>query len=258
MKEDFDYCEFEKRIKQESDKKIFEKVFDAQTLKTLHTLATKNLFDSLEHIISTGKEAHVFIAKDTSGNSRAVKIFKKETTDFKRMHEYIADDRRFKGIKKDRRNLVYAWSRKEYKNLMIANKAKLQVPMVLGFKDNIIVMEFIGETGKASPRLKEIKPTKEQLKNYKEQIIEFIAKLYLAGLIHADLSEYNILVKQNDLYIIDFGQAVLLNHPCAKEFFERDVRNIANYFSKQGLETSFEELYSEIKKKKNLLSNKHS
>ena len=254
----FDYEEMEKRIKQESDRKIFEKVFDTQTLKTLNILATKNLFETLDHIISTGKEAHVFLATDISGNPRAVKIFKKETTDFKRMQEYIVDDRRFKGIKKDRRNLVYAWSKKEYKNLLIANKARLPVPLVLGFKENIIVMEFIGEKEDAAPRLKETKPTNEQLKNYKEQVIEFIAKLYLAGLIHADLSEYNILVKQNNLYVIDFGQAVLLNHPHAKDFFERDVTNIACYFSKQGLETSFEELYSEIKNKKNLLSKEHS
>jgi len=258
MKDNFDYNEFEKRIKQESDRKIFEKVFDTQTLKTLNILATKNLFETLEHIISTGKEAHVFIAKDASGNSRAVKIFKKETTDFKRMHDYIVGDRRFKGIKKDRRNLVYAWARKEYKNLILANKAKLPVPMVLGFKENVIVMEFIGENEEASKRLKDTISTKEQLKNYKEQMIEFIAKLYLAGLIHADLSEYNVLVKKDNLYIIDFGQSVLLNHPHAKEFFERDVRNMATYFSKQGLETNFEEFYLEIKNKKNSLSKKHS
>jgi len=258
MKENFDYDEFEKRIKQESDRKIFEKVFDAQTLKTLNILATKNLFETLEHIISTGKEAHVFIAKDASGNSRAVKIFKKETTDFKRMHEYIVDDIRFKRIKKDRRNLVYAWAQKEYKNLILTNKAKLPVPMVLGFKENVIVMEFIGENEEASKRLKETTPTKKQLKNYKEQMIEFIAKLYLAGLIHADLSEYNVLVKKDNLYIIDFGQSVLLNHPHAKDFFERDVRNMATYFSKQGLETNFEEFYLEIKNKKNSLSKKHS
>jgi len=253
--ESFEFEVLERRIKSESDKKIFGKIFDSQTIKAIHVLATKELFDVLEHIISTGKEAHVFVATDASKNNRAVKIFKKETSDFKRMQDYIVDDRRFKNLKKDRRNLVFAWAKKEYKNLMIANKAGLSVPVPLGFKENVIVMEFIGKNYKQAPQLKEIKATKKELENYLEQVIDFIAGLYNAGLVHADLSEYNILVKDKKLVAIDFGQAVLLNHPNAREFFERDVNNIVKFFSKSGLKISFEELYEKVKLKKNELKN---
>ncbi|MFH1391610.1 MAG: serine protein kinase RIO [Candidatus Diapherotrites archaeon] len=251
--DEFEYDVLEKRIKQEGDRKTFAKVFDDQSIKAVHALANKGLFDILEHIISTGKEAHVFVATDVSGNPRAVKIFKKETTDFKRMQEYIVDDRRFQGLRKDRRNLVFAWAKKEYKNLLLSNRAGLSVPVPLGIKENVIVMEFIGENNNPAKKLKETKTTKKELEAYLEQIVDFMARLYLAGLVHADLSEYNILVKDKNLVIIDFAQAVLLNHPKAKDFFERDVRNMANFFSKKGLKISFEVLYAKVKTRKNEL-----
>jgi len=248
--EDFDPKILKERVKREPDRKIFEKVFDRQTIMAIHSLATKGLFDVLEYIVSTGKEAHVFAASDVSGNIRAVKIFKKETTDFKKMIDYIKDDIRFKHLRKDRRNLVYAWTKKEYRNLLLVNKRKLPVPVPLGYKENVIVMEFIGEGGKTAPRLKDYKPTKKELEDFQEQIIDFVAQLYLAGLVHADLSEYNILVKDGKLIVIDFAQGLLLNHPRAKEFYIRDIKNLANYFSKKGLEISYDEFYEKVKKRK--------
>jgi RIO kinase 1 len=58
-------------------------------------------------------------------------------------------------------------------------------------------------------------------------------KLYAAELVHGDISEYNILIKEGVPYIIDFGQAVVINHPNAGKFLERDVYNITSYFSKK-------------------------
>lgn len=248
--EDFDPKILKERVKREPDRKIFEKVFDRQTIMTIHNLATKGLFDVLEYIVSTGKEAHVFAAIDVSGNTRAVKIFKKETTDFKKMIDYIKDDIRFKNLRKDRRNLVYAWTKKEYRNLLLGNKAKLPIPVPLGYKENVIVMEFIGEDGKPAPRLKDYKPTKKELEDFQEQIITFVAQLYLAGLVHADLSEYNILVQDGKLIVIDFAQGLLLNHPRAKEFYQRDIKNLANYFRKNGLQISYDEFYEKVKTRK--------
>ncbi len=245
-----------RRIEDQQDRRTFQKVFDAQTLDVVQTLAQKGLFDVLEHIISTGKEAHVFVARDTNGNKRAVKIFKKDTSDFKRMNEYIAGDVRFKNLPHDRRSLVLAWTRKEYKNLLIASKARLSVPLPLGFKENVIVMEFIGEEQQGRPRLKDTKPSKKELTSYRSQIVDFIAGLYLAGLVHADLSEYNILVEDIGkpagprLVAIDFAQALLVRHPNARDFFERDVRNCSNYLTKAGLATEYDELYAMVKKRK--------
>ncbi len=258
-----------RRIEDQRDRRTFQKVFDAQTLDAVQALAQKGLFDVLEHIISTGKEAHVFVARDTNGNKRAVKIFKKETSDFRRMNDYIAGDIRFKGLPHDRRSLVLAWTRKEYKNLLIASKARLAVPLPLGFRENVLVMEFIGTGQEGSPRLKDIKPSKKELESYRSQITNFMAGLYLAGLVHADLSEYNILVelgpgrpvgkstgcaKGKRIVMIDFAQGLLTRHPNARDFYERDVRNVANYFTKAGLPTSYEEMYTMVKERKEELT----
>src|SRR3989344_5673714 len=253
---DEDFEVLSRRVRHEDDRKIFAQVFDSKTLDAIQSLANKGLFEVVEHVISTGKEAHVFIATDVAGKKRAVKIFMGQTTLFKKMNNYIVGDRRFKNLRKDRRNLVVAWTRKEYKNLMLANSAGLPVPLPLGVKENVLVMEFLGEGENAALRLMDIEPTLEELEDYREQIIDFMARLYLAGLVHADLSEYNILVLEGKLYVIDFGQGLLLTHPKAKEFFGRDVFNMANYFSKNGLETEYEEMYAKVKARKEALDKK--
>ena len=251
-----------RRIEDQRDRRTFQKVFDAQTLDAVQALAQKGLFDVLEHIISTGKEAHVFVSRDTNANKRAVKIFKKETSDFRRMNEYIAGDIRFKDLPHDRRSLVLAWTRKEYKNLLIASKARLAVPLPLGMKENVIVMEFIGWGQEGAPRLKDIRPTMQELLPYREQAVDFMAGLYLAGLVHADLSEYNILVHDGGkgagprLVVIDFAQALLVRHPNARDFFERDVANMANYFTKAGLATGYDEMYRMVKEAKEKMQKK--
>jgi len=251
--EEFDdeiYEKMKMRIRSETDRKIFQQVFDSKTFEAMQALANKGSIDVLEHIISTGKEAHVFIASDVSGNKRAVKIFKKETTHFKKMNQYIDGDPRFRNLATDRRGLVLAWARKEYKNLVAASNAHLAVPLPIAIRENTIVMEFIGEGENAAPRLKDIVPAEKDLIEFRKQTVQFLSGLYLAGLVHADLSEYNILVKGKELTMIDFAQAQNQNHPRAKEFFERDVANMASYFSKAGLETSYGELYAMVKKEK--------
>jgi RIO kinase 1 len=236
----------------EKDLKTFAKIFNIHSIKILHSLASKGFINQVEFIVSTGKEAHVFRASDSSKNFLAVKIYKIKTSEFNKMNEYIQGDYRFTKVKKDKKELVFAWTKKEFKNLEKANKAKVKVPLPIIFKENVLVMEFIGTNGLASLKLKEIK-TCDYEYVYKK-IIEYIARLlYLEELIHADLSEYNILIQENEPIIIDLGQAVLTTHPKAKEFFERDVQNIVNYFSKKRIKTNYETAIKEIKKWKPIL-----
>ncbi len=239
-----------KLIKGENERRIFAKVFDNSTLDTLHKLATKGIFDVVEFVVSTGKEAHVFRAVDKGGNYRAVKIYKVETSGFKNMEKYIKGDLRFKHIGKGKRNLVYEWTKKEFKNLQIARDAGVRVPLAYGFLNNVLVMEFIGEGGNASQTLKEAKLDEEGLERAYREVVGWAAKLYRRGLVHADLSEFNILAPGKggkELVLIDIGQAVLTTHPNAKEFFERDVRNVARYFSKTGACGGYEQVYADIK-----------
>lgn len=246
-----------KYVPEENTRKTFGRVFDKSTINAVHKLALRGFIDHLEFVISTGKEAHVFRAVDRAGNFRAVKIYKTLTTDFKHMINYIAGDERFKHVPKDRRELVFAWTRKESKNLEKARNAGVRVPLAIGYTENALVMEFIGsEEGVAAKTMKEVGVG--NLDKAYSTIIEWIARMYKTDLIHSDLSEYNVLVNETEkgeeeLVLIDIGQAVLTTHPKAREFFERDVRNISKYFSKKGLEKDYEEVYREIKEAKERL-----
>ena len=81
-----------------------------------------------------------------------------------------------------------------------------------------------------------------------DEIIENMKRLYSANLVHGDISEYNILIKDSIPFLIDIGQGVSLGHPKAGEFLERDVTNILYYFKKTyGIERNQEKVVSEIK-----------
>lgn len=241
--------EFKKLFREEKVKKIFDKVFDNQSILILHDLAKKGFFKTVEFVISTGKEAHVFRAVDVSGNFRAVKIYKIETSSFRNLAKYIDGDYRFKDVKHTKKEIVFAWAKKEFKNLNLCFEARVNTPKPLAVKNNVLVMDFIGENGVASKTLKEVdEHDKQTLQEYYKQTVDFLARLlYLKELVHADLSEYNILVKGGKLVFIDIGQGVLTTHPHAEEFFNRDVKNMVEYFTRQGLEKNFEDTISAIK-----------
>ncbi len=235
----------EKRlIKDENTRAVFNKVFDTATIAAVHELARKRFFDEIEFVISTGKEGNVFrcIAKN---NHYALKIFKVDTSDFKHMTQYITGDERFKDVRKDKLEIIKLWTKKEFRNLEDFTKAKVRVPIPIALNRNCLLMEFIGENGIAAPRLKE-KPFTDPLEKY-ELLCEYIAKLVNAKLVHADLSEYNILNNNNEMVIIDVGQAVTTMHPSAKEFYTRDIMNMSKYFEKQGVDTDFDKMYAKIK-----------
>ncbi len=234
-------------FKTEKDKKIFAQVFDFRTLNVIQELANKGWFYKLEHIISTGKEAHVFKAVDVNGEPRAVKIYKIETSLFKNMMKYIEGDIRFSKVKKDKQDIVFTWAKKEFKNLSKARDAGIQCPSPLAFKENVLVMKFLGNED-AAPLLREVRLSEEEKISVYNQIIENVAKLFFkADLIHADLSEYNMIYWNEKVYFIDFGQGVLRNHPKAKEFFENDVKNLTHFFRKLGLNKNLDQVFKEIK-----------
>ncbi len=252
--------EREKKAKRYPEKKVsktFDKVFDKETLDTIRRTAMAGLIDRIEFVISTGKEAYVFRAQDKAGNFRAAKIFKTLTSQFHNMSKYLEGDKRFKNIPKEKKEIIKEWTKKEFKNLEKYSKSECLVPFPIGFKNNILIMEFIGENGEPSNTLKDTKI--KDIEDAYLQIIEFFAKgFYSAGLVHADLSEYNILVKEEKnkqkLYVIDVGQAVLKSHPKAQEFLEKDLKNIASYFSRQGLKKTEEDLRKDIRKWKKKLN----
>ncbi len=207
--------------------KVRDEVFDQSTRLTLFKLMNNGYIDSLNGEIATGKEANVFHGKDENGKEIAVKIYRIATSNFNKMYAYLVGDPRFYYAKKDKRSTVFAWAKREFKNLKIASEV-INVPKPILTKNNVLIMEFLGKNMKPYPKLKE-KKSKEPEKEFK-LIIENVDKLYKAGLIHADLSEYNILMGKK-IYFIDFAQGTIKNNIMAQDFLKRDIENISRYFS---------------------------
>ncbi|MEM0359122.1 MAG: serine protein kinase RIO [Candidatus Hadarchaeales archaeon] len=235
------------RLEKDSEmRKVVERVFDASTLLTLYHMINRGTIDRFGGAVSTGKEAHVFRALNSEGEHVAVKIYRVATSDFKNMYRYLVMDPRFKGIYKDRRQVVYAWASREYKNLQRAGEAGVSAPRALDYEKNVLVMEFIGKGGLPYPRMKDC-PPKNPAKTF-EKILREVGILYReAKLVHADLSEYNVLLTP-DPVLIDFSLGTDISSPMADELLKRDLSNLSNYFRRQGVSVPpLEELLEEVK-----------
>lgn len=201
-------------------------------------------------VVSAGKEARVYWAKNRRGEDVAVKIYLTTTAEFRKsIRQYIIGDPRFESVSGDLRKLILKWVQKEYKNLKRMYEAGVRVPKPYYAYRNILVMEFIGENGIRAPLLKEVRLTDEEYVEIYEKIVHYIKLMYnKAKLVHADLSEYNIMLYGGEPVIIDVSQAVTLDHPMAMYFLIRDIKNIIRYFRDDvGIEThNLNELLEEI------------
>ncbi|MDE1767898.1 MAG: serine protein kinase RIO [Candidatus Micrarchaeota archaeon] len=229
--------------------KIEEGIFDRKTMMALWKMFNHQMITQMDYMIKGGKEADVYLA-DGGPNAHsqyvALKIFRVETSDFNKRMMYISGDPRFEKIKGDILSIVKTWCKKEYGNLMIAELADVHAPKPYYFKDNVLAMEFIGDGSVAAPTLRkyELKEPARAL----DTILSDMEKLYAMELVHADISEYNILVKDEVPYLIDFGQAVSSKHPKADQFLERDITNLLYYFAKKyGIERNNDEVFAKIK-----------
>jgi len=223
-----------KRVKGTEDLQTASEVFDRPTLMSLYHLAKRGYIDTLYGVVKTGKEANVFRATSASGDDVAVKIYRVATSDYNAMFKYLHGDPRFGRVRRDRRSIVYTWVKKEFKNLTRARDAGATVPEVLAFRNNVLVMEFLGEDGIPYPMLKDWEL--EDPRGFFDSLMREVKANYCgAGLVHSDLSEYNILVKDERPIIIDMSQAVLRDHPHSQEFLKRDVANLARFFKNEGV-----------------------
>ncbi|MFH1126587.1 MAG: serine protein kinase RIO [archaeon] len=235
-------------IKDSNDRKIVEGFLDLSTSRAISKLQARGIVDDLVGVAKEGKESTIIVATDKDGKKIILKIFKIEASQFQKMQKYIVGDRRFAGIKLTRRSLVYNWCKKEFSNLKRSKKAGVNVPTPIAFYKNILVMEYIGGT-ELSPKLKEVQ-LKSPVKTF-DDIIKEIKKLYHeAGLVHADLSEYNVLFFDGRPVIHDLAQAVELSHQLAGEFLDRDISNLCRYFGGLGVVRDKDKIIQAILKSK--------
>jgi len=235
------------KIFDDNDYKYFAKVFDFFTLDKIRTLQVKGYIKKVNGVISEGKESVVLLCQGPEDDARILKIHKIETSDFKKMEKYIVGDPRFVNMKKKRRDLVYLWCRKEFSNLKRCFEAKISVPEPYTFLDNLLVMEcVVNEKGEVAKRIADEELEKPE--KFLEEILKNIKKMYkAANIIHADISEFNILNKDNSPVIIDLAQGVFKTHPLAKEFLKRDLENLKRFFTKRyDVSLNVEEVLMEI------------
>jgi len=229
-------------------RKVRNEVFDVLTLRTIYKLMDSGVFSRLIRVISTGKEANVFLAVDAAENPLAVKIYRVETSEFRKILPYIDGDPRFGRIPRDRRRLVYLWTKKEYKNLDTAFRAGAPVPYPVASRNNVLVMEFIGENGVPAPRLRDYYP--ENPERFVDELLDGLARFYFgAGLVHADLSEYNILVRDSSPVVIDLGQSVPFDHPNAPFFLQRDLQQLSKILAEFDKDFAPQDLYRILKER---------
>lgn len=215
------------RIKDADQLKVRDDVFDEITLLSLYKLVHKKWLSVIGGPISTGKEANVFYG-EREGTPIAIKIYRIRTANFTTMSSYIVGDRRFSHVKKTKKELIFAWTKKEFSNLARAREAGIAVPEPLVWDRNILIMSFMGEGEVPYPQIRNAELP--DARGVYDRIISDIDTLYnKAELVHADLSEFNILYGDQP-YLIDMGQSVTRDHPRALAFLMRDIKNINRFF----------------------------
>jgi RIO kinase 1 len=202
------------RNKDKSDRATVENCLDPRTMIQLDKMIANEKLSKLYGCISTGKEANVYLAEgsmdlinrelypeDEEGNrpvkEYAVKIFKTSILIFKDRERYVSGEFRFRNghCKGNPRKMVKLWAEKEVRNLkrIALTNGLIKVPYPFILKNNIIVMEFIGERGgKAAPRLRDAN-LEDWNQSYMQTML-IVRRMYQrCKLVHADLSEYNLL-----------------------------------------------------------------
>lgn len=243
-----EYIKKQRMLEKRSEEyEALEEVFDRPTLEIIYDFMKSGVIDSLLGTISAGKEARVYVGITPEEEKVAIKIYLVHTAEFKKgRFKYIEGDPRFKRVRRDIRGLVYAWTMKEFRNMRRAWDAGVRIPRPIAARGNVLVMEFIGIDLTPAPKLKDIAEVERW---HFDAIMENVKKLYRgAGLVHGDLSEYNVFVYGDELVIFDLSQAVTLDHPLAEEFLARDIANIVRFFERKGVTVpTFEEALAYVK-----------
>jgi RIO kinase 1 len=139
------------------------------------------------------------------------------------------------------------WPMQEWATLLRAWKAGVSVPYPVERTDDGLLMEYIGDESQAAPKLAQARLSAAELRSAWAQLAEDLRALTAAGLVHADLSAYNLLWWEGRMVMIDLPQAVeFTTNPDAFELLHRDVANVGEWFSRRGVSVDVEALYADL------------
>ena len=207
----------------------------------LQPLVEDGLIDDVTRQLMSGKEAMVFVVV-CGGEVRCAKVYKEANKRSFRQSVDYTEGRKTKnsrqaramqkGSKYGRESQEAAWQSAEVDALYRLASAGVRVPTPYNFYEGVLLMELVtGDDGNAAPRLNDVQLNETTALKYHDFLIKQVVRMLCAGIVHGDLSEFNILVGTDGPVIIDLPQAVDAagnNH--AKAMLERDVNNLANYF----------------------------
>ncbi|KAL4069948.1 RIO1 family-domain-containing protein [Scleroderma yunnanense] len=225
-------------LKDKSDRATSELVLDPRTRLILFKMIGHGSIQEVNGCVSTGKEANVYHALTPDNKHLALKIYKTSILVFKDRDRYVTGEYRFRrGYSRNPRKMVRLWAEKEMRNLKRLFVAGIYCPEPVEVKENVLIMKFLGDKeGWASPRLKDAEiPSSEYPSLYQELVFNMRRMYHQCKLVHADLSEYNIIYHDTHLYIIDVSQSVEHDHPSAFDFLRKDIKNVEEYFGRFGV-----------------------
>ncbi|MGZ5030789.1 MAG: PA4780 family RIO1-like protein kinase [Methylobacter sp.] len=214
-----------------------------KTPKSIEPLVQDGLVDEVIRPLKSGKEAAVYVVL-SEGEIRCAKVYKDvNKRGFHKQAQYqegrkVRNSRQARAMEKSsrfgRQQQEEVWQNAEVDALYRLAAAGVRVPKPYNFVEGVLLMELVtDEHGSAAPRLNDLELSREQALEYHELLIKEVVRMLCAGIVHGDLSEYNILVDAHGPVIIDLPQAVdaAANNNAAK-MLERDVDNLADYFGR--------------------------
>ena len=207
----------------------------------LASLVNDGLIDEVYYPLMSGKEAQVFVVR-ANNEVRCAKVYKEaKKRSFKQAVQYqegrtVRNSRRAramaKGTRYGQKEAEEAWLNAEVEALYRLADAGVRVPTPYWFVDGVLVMELVvDEEGDPAPRLDDVAFDAETAREYHAQMIVEIVRMLCAGLVHGDLSEFNVLVDHSGPVVIDLPQAVnAAGNNSARMMLTRDVNNMRDYF----------------------------
>jgi RIO kinase 1 len=224
----------------------------------LNQLSKMGFLDELISGIKTGKEASVFLGKNSEGFV-AVKMY----TDLRvrsfrhdeayRAGRFIGDARIEKAIKQGSETGLDAhqilWVQEEFRQMKYLYGYGVKVPKAIAVNGISLIMEFIGdENGKPAPRISDLKMKQEEAEDAFRQSVQSLKRIVGSGRVHGDYSTFNILWHKEKAVVIDFPQVMeFRNNPNANAFLERDVLSLCKSFRKQGVNADEIKVLREIR-----------
>ncbi len=211
--------------------------------KKFEMLVHNGLVDEVVCQLMSGKEAEVYVVR-SMGEIRCAKVYKDaDYRSFSKQAQYqegrkVRNSRQARAIEKNtkygRKEQEGAWQNAEVDALHRLAAAGVRVPQVFSYVGGILLMELVvDDDGNNAPRLNDVKLTGTQAREYHRALIAQIVLMLCAGLVHGDLSEYNVLVGSDGLVIIDLPQALdAAGNNNAASLLERDVANMTAYFGR--------------------------